>query len=129
MPDMDMSNVVAYFGAETGTITRRRMSGGGGYDSTGHAVAPTWTETSHDGAVVVPMSKEQMRRVPEGTTTDEARRVFWPATDGLVAASVTGQVVEDQIQYLGDWWKVQSIDTYDGLGEYQDVAVVRVGRG
>lgn len=129
MPDMDLSHVVAYFGQATGAITRRRMTGGGGFSAeTGHAVAPTWTETAHEGVVVVPMSGEQMRRVPEGTKTDETRRVFWPAADGLRAASVADQVVEDQIRYLGHWWKVEDIDVYDELGEYQDVAVVRVGR-
>lgn len=129
MPNMDLSFIVAYFGEETGTINRRRMTAGGGFDTDGKGAAPVWTTTAHDGVVVVPSTGVRPDRLPEGVTTSNSRRVFWPATDGLRPASVDGQTVEDQIQYLGDWWKVSDIETYDGLGEFQDAIVVRVGRG
>lgn len=134
MIDMDMSDIVAFFG-ETDSdgaplpITRRRDDGSPKYGANGRATAPEWETSTHEGVVIVPVTGADMARLPAGTKTSETRRVFWPATDGLRAASVSGEYVEDQIQYLGDWWKVQSVETWSVNGEFQDVLVVRTGRG
>ena len=106
------------------SVTRKRRAAGELHEGTWHEGNVT---SSTITASVQPVSGQDLRRLPEGTRTTDAVRIF--SEDELRVGNETDRTPPDRVVYLGEEYEVTSVQRWSmGQLDHYDAMAVRAER-